>query len=74
MYFTMVSHVEDGVTYTRRVGAMTSSFHAAVQKATKRGGFVVDESNYVIAQAMSPDLPKYVGSIINIGSGEDSYV
>lgn len=62
MYFTMVSHVEDGKTYTRRVGQMTTSFKAAKNRAIKKHGFVVDESNNIIAQAMSADMPKYIGT------------
>jgi hypothetical protein len=60
----MVSHVEDGKTYTRRVGSMTMSFKAAKEKAIKKHGFVVDESNRVVAQAMNPHMPKYVGDFV----------
>ena len=74
MYFTMTNHVEDGKTFTRRTGKMTLSYKQAAAHAIKKHGFVVDESNRVIAQAMSPELPKYIGSISNIGSGEDCYV
>ena len=84
MYFTMVDHTENGKTYSRRVGVMTLSFKKAKEKAIKKHGYVVDESNHVIAQAMSPHLPKYIGdngsmdertinSLRNIGSGEDCY-
>jgi len=62
MYFTMVDHTENGKTYSRRVGVMTASFKAAKEKAIKKHGYVVDESNHVIAQAMSPFLPKYIGN------------
>ena len=85
MYFTMVDHTENGKTYSRRTGVMTSSFKKATDRAIKKHGYVVDESNHVIAQAMSPNLPKYIGdngssadrsinSLRNIGSGEDCYV
>jgi len=70
----------------RRVGVMTASFKAAKEKAIKKHGYVVDESNHVIAQAMSPFLPKYIGNdegsvqgrsinnrMIDISSGEDCY-
>lgn len=86
MYFTMVDHTENGKTYSRRVGVMTASFKAAKEKAIKKHGYVVDESNHVIAQAMSPFLPKYIGNeqgsaqgrsinnrVIDIGSGEDCF-
>jgi len=66
---------------------LTPSFKAAREKAIKKRGYVVDESNHVIAQAMSPHLPKYIGNdtgssngrtinnrLVDIGSGEDSYV
>jgi len=87
MYFTMVDHVVDGKTYPRRVGVMTPSFKQASAKAVSRKGYVVDESNHIIGQAMSPFLPKYIGTdmgevkgrsinnrLINISSGEDAYV
>jgi hypothetical protein len=40
---------------------MTMSFKAAKEKAIKKHGYVVDESNRVVAQAMSPNMPKYIG-------------
>jgi hypothetical protein len=78
MYFTMTNHVEDGKTFTRRSGKMTMSYKQAASHAIKKHGFVVDESNRVIAQAMSPDMPKYIGTqgsinLRDIGSGEDCY-
>ena len=74
MYFTMTTHVEDGKTYSRRTGRMTLSFKQASKQAIKKHGYIVDEAGAIIAQAMNPDMPKYIGSIINVASGEDSYV
>jgi len=74
MFFAMVSHVEDGKTYTRRIGAMTQSFETAKRKAEKRKGYIVDECGKMVAQAFDASLPRYIGNITNISSGEDAYV
>ena len=74
MFFTMVNHVVDGKTYQRRVGAMTQSFETAKRKAEKRKGYVVDEGGKLVAQAFDASLPRYIGTLVNISSGEDAYV
>jgi hypothetical protein len=74
MFFTMINHVEDGTTYQRRFGRMTKSFEVAKKKALERKGFIQDEGGNLVGQAFDPSLPKYVGKLINIGSGEDLYV
>lgn len=73
MYFTMVDHIEDGKTYSRRSGAMTPSFNAARNRAAKKRGYIVDEQGHMVGQAFDASLPKYIGTINNIGSGEDCY-
>ena len=73
MYFTMVDHIEDGVTYSRRSGAMTPSFNVASSRAAKKRGYIVNEQGHMVGQAFDASLPRYIGSINNISSGEDCY-
>lgn len=73
MFFAMVNHTEDGKNYPRRVGAMTPSFEKAKAKAVKRKGYVTDESGHIVAQAFDASLPRYIGNLVNIGSGEDAF-
>jgi hypothetical protein len=73
MYFTMVDHTEDGKTYSRRSGAMTPSFNVARARAAKKRGYILNEQGHMVGQAFDASLPKYIGSISNIGSGEDCY-
>lgn len=80
MYFTMVDHIEDGRTYSRRVGSMTPSFNTARNKAAKKRGYILNEQGHMVGQAFDASLPKYIGRIEgsinklrNIGSGEDCY-
>lgn len=73
MFFVLADKVEDGKTYTSRVGKSTLSYDTARNKAMKCKGFIVNESRKLIGQAMDPSMPKYVGDLKNIGSGEDSY-
>jgi hypothetical protein len=74
MFFTMVNHVYGGKHYPRRVGPMTNSFDTAKRKAVQRKGYIVDESGHMVAQAFDATLPRYVGSLTNIGSGEDAFI
>ena len=81
MFFAMEDRVIDGKTYSRRIGSMTMSFERAKKIAIKNQGYVVDETNNIIAQAMKPELPLYVGAepspatkLQYIGSGEDCFV
>jgi hypothetical protein len=74
MFFAMVNHKVDGKNYPRRVGAMTQSFETAKAKAVKRKGYITDESGNMVAQAFDESLPRFVGNMVNIGSGEDAYV
>jgi len=73
MFFVLADQVENGKTYTSRVGRSTLSYDTAKNKAIKSKGFIVNESRKLIGQAMDPTLPLYVGDLRNIGSGEDSY-
>lgn len=74
MFFTMVNHEVHGKHYPRRFGQMTNSFEVAKRKAVQRKGYITDESGKMVAQAFDASLPRYVGNIINIGSGEDCFV
>jgi hypothetical protein len=72
MFFVQADSVIDGVTYTRRVGNMTTSFSEAKAKAIKRRGYIVNESRKLIGQAMDETAPLFLGSLRNISSGEDA--
>lgn len=74
MFFTMVNHIENGRHYPRRFGQMTQSFETAKRKAVQRRGYITDESGKMVAQAFDASLPRYIGNIVNIGSGEDCFV
>jgi hypothetical protein len=73
MFFVMTDKTIDGKTYTIRCGRMTISFDEARRKAVIRKGYIVNESNKIIGQAFDPELPRYIGSLKNIGSGEDCF-
>ena len=74
MFFAMVTHVEGNKHYPRRVGPMTQSFETAKRKAIQRKGYITDESGKMVAQAFDATLPRYIGNLTNIGSGEDCFV
>jgi hypothetical protein len=70
----MVDKVIDGNVYTQQVGDMTMSFKTAQKHALANKGYITDETNKIIAQAMEPSFPLFINELKYIGSGEDCFV
>lgn len=56
--------------YQRRVKT-NLSFQEAICKAKAVKGYVVNDDGELVAQAMSPNAPRFVDTLVNISSGED---
>jgi hypothetical protein len=72
MFFVMRDFVDVGKQYPRRIGSPTTDWSVAKRLCLKHQGYVMNESREMVGQAFDPAMPRYVGTVVNIGSGEDA--